>query len=72
MTLENMQQYFRMLNICKVKNWDEVRVKGKFVRVEDMSDESLEVYLSKWYYQFEITEKLAKDKPDREIIITLH
>lgn len=62
MTLENMQQYFRMLNICKVKNWDEVRVKGKFVRVEDMSDESLEVYLSKWYYQFEITEKLAKDK----------
>jgi len=61
-----------MLNICKVKNWDEVRVKGKFVRVEDMSDESLEVYLSKWYYQFEITEKLAKDKPDREIIITLH
>lgn len=72
MTLENMQQYFRMLNICKVKNWDEVRVKGKFVRVEDMSDESLEVYLSKWYYQFEITEKLVKDKPDREIIITLH
>jgi calpain-15 len=72
MTLENMQQYFRLLNICKVKNWDEVRVKGKFVRVEDMSDESLEVYLSKWYYQFEITEKLAKDKPDREIIITLH
>lgn len=72
MTLENMQQYFRMLNICKVKNWDEVRVKGKFVRVEDMSDESLEVYLSKWYYQFEITEKLAKDKSDREIIITLH
>ena len=55
-----------------MKNWDEVRVKGKFVRVEDMSDESLEVYLSKWYYQFEITEKLAKDKPDREIIITLH
>ena len=27
-------QHFRSLNICKVKNWDEVRIKGKFIRVQ--------------------------------------
>ena len=26
--------YFRCLNVCKVKNWDEVRIKGKFIRVQ--------------------------------------
>ena len=26
-------KYFSGVDICKVRNWDEVRIKGKFVRV---------------------------------------
>lgn len=54
---ENGSEYFKQINICKVKNWDEVRVKGKFVKVEDINDNKMETYLSKWYYQFEISQK---------------
>lgn len=25
---------FKSLNVCKVKNWDEVRIKGKFIKVQ--------------------------------------
>lgn len=31
---------FSHVNICKVKNWDEVRVKGKFVKVDDINVEN--------------------------------
>jgi len=44
------------MNICKIKNWDEVRIKGKFVRVEDVDDSNVEVVMSKWYYSLEVTE----------------
>jgi calpain-15 len=47
---------FNSLNTCKIKNWDEVRIKGKFVRVEDVEDQNVEVVMSKWYYSLEVTE----------------
>lgn len=28
-------QYFRTLNVCRVRDWHEIRVKGKFIRVQD-------------------------------------
>jgi len=27
-------RYFKCVNICKVRNWNEVRIKGKFMRVQ--------------------------------------
>ena len=56
MTYYDFIKHFHSLNICKIKNWDEVRIKGKFVRVEDVDDSNVEVVMSKWYYSLEVTE----------------
>jgi calpain-15 len=58
--------YFKSLNVCRVQNWNEIRIKGKFLRVQDIEQPSIEVVLSKWYYQVEV-----KDQPAR-IFIGLH
>lgn len=55
MSFEDMIDQFTCLNVCKVKNWDEVRIKGKFVRVQDMEDGAIELVMSKWYYSLEVT-----------------
>jgi len=31
---QDFVSHFKTLNISKVKNWDEVRIKGKFIRVQ--------------------------------------
>lgn len=51
--------------MCRVKNWEEVRVKGKFIRVQDIEDPSVEVVLSKWYYSIDLHETT-------KILIGLH
>jgi len=45
---------FDSVVICKVKNWDEIRIKGKFIRVQDLDDQTVEVVMSKWYYSLEV------------------
>jgi calpain-15 len=50
-------EHFAGVNICKVRNWDEVRIKGKFVKVQDIEDQNIEVVMSKWYYSLEVQEK---------------
>ena len=50
MSLEDFFSNFRSLNVCRVKNWEEVRIKGKFIRVQDIDDSNIEVVMSKWYY----------------------
>jgi calpain-15 len=50
MSYQDFVNYFKAVSICKVRNWDEVRIKGKFVRVQDIDDPNIEVVLSKWYY----------------------
>ena len=40
---------FSSFAVCYVKNWDEVRIRGKFVMLKEQ-DTSLELTLSKWYY----------------------
>ena len=48
-----------------MKNWQELRIKGKFIRVQDNEDPNIEIVLSKWYYSIEIEERT-------QIIIGLH
>jgi calpain-15 len=33
MSFGDFVKHFRSLNVCRVKNWEEVRIKGKFIRV---------------------------------------
>ena len=40
---------FSSFAVCYAKNWDEVRIRGKFVALKD-SENLIEVILSKWYY----------------------
>jgi calpain-15 len=44
------------MNICRIRNWEEVRLKGKFIRVQDIEDSNVEVVLSKWYYSLDLSE----------------
>ena len=55
---------FSSFAVCYVKNWDEVRIRGKFVMLKEQ-DTSLELTLSKWYYYIQL-EKATN------IIISLH
>lgn len=42
--------YFKSMNVCRVHNWNEVRIKGKYLRINDLEDPNIEVVQSKWYY----------------------
>ena len=33
---EDFTKHFEKMNVCKVRNWDEVRIKGKFIRVQEI------------------------------------
>eukprot|EP01017_Pseudomicrothorax_dubius_P043528 TRINITY_DN7268_c0_g4_i1.p1 TRINITY_DN7268_c0_g4~~TRINITY_DN7268_c0_g4_i1.p1 ORF type:complete len:818 (-),score=145.97 TRINITY_DN7268_c0_g4_i1:98-2551(-) len=51
---QELLRYFKNVIVCKVRNWDEVRIKGKFVKVQDVEDQNLELIVSKWYYTIDI------------------
>jgi len=54
MSFENIIQRFTCLNVCKAVNMDEVRIRGKFLRVQDVEVPSIEIVASKWYYSVEV------------------
>jgi len=56
MSFDDFIKHFRSLNVCRVRNWEEVRIKGKFIRVQNIDDPDIEVVLSKWYYSLDINE----------------
>ncbi|CAG9329557.1 unnamed protein product [Blepharisma stoltei] len=58
MNFDDFIQHFSTLNVCRVKNWDEVRIKGKFIRVQDVEDSNMEVVVSKWYYSVDLPERV--------------
>ena len=58
MNFDDFTQHFNALHVCRVKNWDEVRIKGKFIRVQDVEDTSLEVVVSKWFYSVDLPERV--------------
>lgn len=58
MSYDDFIQHFSTLNVCRVKNWDEVRIKGKFIRVQDVEDSNMEVVVSKWYYSVDLPERV--------------
>lgn len=55
MCWKDFLMYFKGINVCKVRNWDDVRIKGKFIKVTDIEDSNIDVVLSKWYYTFPLS-----------------
>ena len=53
MSYKDVLQKFVCLNVCKAVNMHEIRLKGKFMRIQDIEDPSVEVVQSKWYYSIE-------------------
>lgn len=64
MCLEDFIQKFEAVNFCKIENYQEARLKGKFLRC--VAKEGKQEYVtSKFYYTFEVEE-------ENEVIIGLH
>lgn len=59
MSYSDFLQHFANLSVCRIKNWEEVRMKGKFIRVPDVEDPNVEVVMSKWYYSLDLTHKCS-------------
>ena len=43
MSYSEAVSYFKSLNVCRVQKWNEVRIKGKFLRIYDIEDPYIEV-----------------------------
>ena len=65
MSFEDFVKNFRSLNVCRVRNWQENRIRGKFIRIEDAKDPNFEQVVSKWYYELDI-------KQTQTVFIGLH
>ena len=65
MSFSDFVSNFDSLDVCRVRNWDEVRVRGRFVRFSDTENQTVEVAQSKWIYALEVPKKT-------HIIIALH
>ena len=57
MGYDDFLQNYYCVNVCKTRNWDEVRIKGKFIKVQEIDDPKIELVMSKWFYAVEIQEK---------------
>jgi calpain-15 len=58
-------KYFTSISVCKVDNWNTIRLKGIYLRVLEEDDKDEDFVLSKFYYSFHLQEKA-------EIMIGLH
>ncbi len=59
-------QYFRSINLCMLDNFHEIRLRGKFIRIEELDDQSdNSMVLSRWHYKIEI-------KQPTHLVIGLH
>jgi calpain-15 len=54
MCFDDFVEHFASINVCMIQNWNEIRIKGKFVKVNDKEDENITPVVSRWYYKVEI------------------
>lgn len=66
LSLAEAVSFFSTMSVCRVKDWHEVRLPGKFVRVFDSKDETYDAVLSKWFYHVEV------NSSSQRVFITLH
>ena len=65
MSFDDFHQKFESLDVCRVASWDELRVRGRFIRYNDVTDPDNEVVVSKWIYALEVPTKT-------HVVIGLH
>ena len=58
MSYKEVTTYFKSLNVCRSVDWNEVRIKGKFQRFEDIAQNPhmspVDTVISKWYYKIDV------------------
>ena len=64
-SLDHFAENFEVLNVCKTKAWQELRLKGKFVQSVDDHDKKIRHFCSRWYYEVEL-------KKPSVVVIGLH
>lgn len=65
MSFQDFVAKFDSFDVCRVSNWDELRIRGRFIRYNDVTDPDNEVVVSKWFYALEVPAKT-------HLIIGLH
>ena len=65
MAWEDFIEKFSSINVCLVKPWEHMRLKGKFIRVQEEKDNEKDWVVSKFFYTFELEE-------DANVFIALH
>ena len=66
MWLQDFFIKFKSVTLWDIENWNEVRVRGKFIKVLDKHDLSQDRVISKFYYSFDI------DEDDTNVVIGIH
>ena len=56
---------FNSLVVCKAVELEEIRIQGKFLRIQDIEDSSIEIVISKWFYTMSI-------ETETNVIIGVH
>jgi len=56
-SLEDFFKNFCSITVCKVQNWNEVRLKGIFMKLVEENDTDEDFILSKFYYTFHLEEE---------------
>ena len=51
--------HFRSVNACLLKNWHEVRLRGKFMRILDKHNRDNQVVMSRWHYKVTVEKKTS-------------
>lgn len=54
MCFDDFVANFDSLDVCRVTSWDELRIRGRFIRYNDVADPENEVVVSKWFYALEV------------------
>mmetsp|Transcript_3680 Transcript_3680/g.3608 ORF Transcript_3680/g.3608 Transcript_3680/m.3608 type:complete len:416 (-) Transcript_3680:276-1523(-) len=54
MCFDDFVSNFDSLDVCRVSAWDELRLRGRFIRYNDINDPDNEVVVSKWFYALEV------------------
>ena len=54
MCFEDFVKHFESLDVCRIQSWDELRLRGRFIRFYDVNDRENEVVVSKWIYALEV------------------
>lgn len=65
MGFDDFMYKFDTIGLSRVTNWDELRLRGKFIRYSDVKEPENEIVVSKWYYALEVPEK-------SHVVIGLH